>query len=367
MNHKKSNVESVNTPLNKITLPDLSKVEFSYSNPVISTNNFNDLLKKNASGIYQLFDLSGQFIAVVFLSKKREKLYFMSSEKLEIEEIIKQAIDKALIKRESLATEYPCFRLIDQYHDYLPAIIIEKYDAIYTLTSTLEAMDIYIPTLKDILIQKFKPQAIWLKNHHVSRVKDNAELSDTMLYGNLPDSNIFITENDNIFNYDLENTSLYPLDKRFLRRHLNSYLEDKKTDALLINVQVSFHLSKKHTSLKDKIDSINEKQQSFTDINIALRNSTKNYGFIALSIPFIPITDKNRTALVHLFLNLLKRMATDCDLILECYQWQKIKSLLRLAVKKSGRNLHVLDTKAPEIDFANTNNPLSYVHCQLQN
>lgn len=121
-------------------------------------------------------------------------------------------------------------RLIFSESDYLPGLIVDKYNnhlAVQVLTSGIEKV---MPVIIDELQRLLKPESIFDKSDASSREHEGLQTSNIALTLASPPENVEVRENDIIYNINIAEgqKSGFYCDQRDNRKILASYTKDKK-------------------------------------------------------------------------------------------------------------------------------------------
>ena len=103
-------------------------------------------------------------------------------------------LKEALVLRESFYSE-PFYRLIHAEGDFIPGLIIDRYDDVFVVQLNTAGMDALAPEITKALEQCFSPKTIILKRDSASRLQEGlTQLPDEMI--GTPRSQCIIKEND---------------------------------------------------------------------------------------------------------------------------------------------------------------------------
>ena len=108
-----------------------------------------------------------------------------------------ERIKKALALRESLFTQ-PFYRLVYGDSDYLPGLIIDRFNDTLVVQITTAGMEKVKHELADALVELLQPKAILLRNDIASRTLEGLEQQIESLFGS-PDYYVEIMENSTRF------------------------------------------------------------------------------------------------------------------------------------------------------------------------
>ncbi|HWP82092.1 MAG TPA: class I SAM-dependent rRNA methyltransferase [Bacteroidota bacterium] len=156
-------------------------------------------------------------IALRFLSNDHEEVSFHFFEK---------RISKALSLRKRIYPNSECFRLVHGESDFLPGLIIDKYNEFLAIQTLSAGMDRRLTLICDVLESLFHPKAIVERNESPLRSLEHLEARKGVLRGT-PDQTI-ISEYGAKFKIDVmtgQKTGFF-LDQRENRRAIRRYVKD---------------------------------------------------------------------------------------------------------------------------------------------
>jgi len=127
------------------------------------------------------------YIAVRLLSYKKD-------EEID-EEFFKRRIRKAFEYRKQVVPENTnAFRIVHSEADYLPGLIVDKYDRYLVVQFTTYGMENLKELIVKALVEVLSPEGIYEKSTVPSRQLEGLELKEELLYGNVPEK-VLIKEN----------------------------------------------------------------------------------------------------------------------------------------------------------------------------
>lgn len=158
----------------------------------------NEINLKGKSGVADLF-YKGEYVATAFVnpnSKISARILTFKKESINKEFFYKR-IKKAILKRDSLKSITNSYRLIHSEADFLPGLIVDKYEENLIVSFTTFGMDSYKKIIVSILIELLNPKGIYEKGDRI-REKEGLEVVSKELYGEVDDEFI-IREYDKKF------------------------------------------------------------------------------------------------------------------------------------------------------------------------
>ncbi len=208
-------------------------------------------------------------------------------------------------------------RLVFSEADFLPGLIVDKYDEYLSVQFLSLGMDVIKKDIIDILVELINPKGIYERSDVSVRKKEGLEESKGFLYKEF-DPKVIIEENGIKMQVDIENGQKtgYFLDQKLNRDYLKFYVKDKtvldcfshtggfalhaalhgakNVDALDISQKacddIVFNASL--NPFKDKINSI------CVDVFDFLRTTQKKYDVVILDPPaFVKTRDKIKNAI----------------------------------------------------------------------
>jgi 23S rRNA (cytosine1962-C5)-methyltransferase len=219
---------------------------------------------------------------------------------------IKSNIKKAINFRAGFfGRETNSYRLINSEGDFLPGLIVDKYNNILVIQIATLGMEKLKKEIIDILVKELKPKGIYEKSDSFSRREEGMAIFEGNIYGQI-DEQIKILENNHKFIVDLKNgqkTGFY-FDQREMRKLVGSLAKGKKvlncfsyTGGFSVYamkggaIQVdSIDVSKKAIKILQenfKLNKLDTKKNNFYigDVFEFLHNEKLNHNFIILDPP----------------------------------------------------------------------------------
>ncbi len=156
-------------------------------------------------------------ICARLLSREREEISF---------DFFERRITQALQLRKRLFPDSDTYRLVHGESDFLPGLVIDKYNEFLSVQTFAFGMDRRLTLICDVLESLFHPKAIVERNETPLRTLENLPLEKGVLRGTLDQT--IISENGLKFKVDLLNgqkTGFF-LDQRLNRNALRRYTKD---------------------------------------------------------------------------------------------------------------------------------------------
>jgi 23S rRNA (cytosine1962-C5)-methyltransferase len=158
-------------------------------------------------------------IAFRLLTSEREEISF---------DFFERRIQQALNLRTRLYPKEQTFRLVHGESDFLPGLIIDKYNESFSIQTLSAGMDRRLTLICDVLESLFHPKAIVERNESPLRSLEHLPLKKGVLRGTL--DQIIISEHSIKYKVDLLNgqkTGFF-LDQRENRRAIRRYVRGKR-------------------------------------------------------------------------------------------------------------------------------------------
>ncbi|KYO67820.1 class I SAM-dependent rRNA methyltransferase [Thermovenabulum gondwanense] len=147
--------------------------------------------------IVEVYLENGKFLGKGYINPKSQiTVRFLTKNKDEDidREFFKNRIIKALNYRKQL-NYGESYRLIYAEADFLPALIVDKFNNTLVIQTLSLGMEKYKNIIVDILVELLSPKCIYERNDAPVRELEGLELKKGVLYGELPEK-IIIEEND---------------------------------------------------------------------------------------------------------------------------------------------------------------------------
>lgn len=191
---------------------------------------------KETSGNFQAGDIvelhrhDGMFLGIGFFHPHSLISFrFLSSEDEEISpSFFSKRISAAYELRKKLYPDSETFRLVHGESDFLPGLIIDKYDDYISVQTFCAGMDLRLETICDTLESLFHPKAIIERNESPLRSLENLPERKGVLRGSFEES--IIVENDIKLSINLlsgQKTGIF-LDQRENRQRIRRFVRNAK-------------------------------------------------------------------------------------------------------------------------------------------
>jgi len=188
-----------------------------------------------AGEIVEIYDHRGNFLAKGYINPKSQiTIRILSWNKEEdvtdirfISERLKSAIDMRLNYFDQSVTN--AFRLVNSEADFLPGLIIDKYNDTIVLQILTLGMEQFRDKITEFLLEYLSPKCIYERSDTIVRKKEGLSLKKGIIYGKLQNP-VRIVENGLEFLVDIQDgqkTGFY-LDQRDNRKELLLFCKDKK-------------------------------------------------------------------------------------------------------------------------------------------
>ncbi|PIP27626.1 MAG: 50S rRNA methyltransferase, partial [Candidatus Moranbacteria bacterium CG23_combo_of_CG06-09_8_20_14_all_39_10] len=181
--------------------------------------------------ILSVFSHDREFLGRAYFNKKTSIAgRMLTFDNIEVDLVLKDNIKKAIKFRATFfGRETNSYRLINSEGDFLPGLIVDRYNNILVIQIATAGMEKLKKTIVDILVKELKPKGIYEKSDSSSRLEEGLEKFEGKIYGSI-DEQIKILENNHKFIVDLANgqkTGFY-FDQREMRKLTESLSSGRK-------------------------------------------------------------------------------------------------------------------------------------------
>jgi len=220
--------------MKKVIVKKQAEEKLKYFNPWIYENEILKYPKDVKIGeVVDVYSKNGRFLARGYINPKSKiTVRVLTFRKEEInKEFLKRRILNAVYKRNYLSKITNAYRLVHAEADFLPGLIIDKYNQFLTIQINTAGMENFRDIILEILIKNLEPKGIYEKSDKKSREKEGLLTEDKVLYGNIPDRLEVIENNVKFVVYlkESQKTGLY-LDQRENRRIVSKYASGNVLD-----------------------------------------------------------------------------------------------------------------------------------------
>lgn len=144
--------------------------------------------EKNSGEVVEIFSSVGKFLGKGFYNKNSLIAYRHLTDK--DEEINKTFLFKRISMANSLRkkvnSERDTYRMVNSESDFLPGLIIDKFENKFSLQIFSLGMNRFIEIIKEILVENFKAELIVEKNDNGSRTLEGLERQQSIIYDKIP-------------------------------------------------------------------------------------------------------------------------------------------------------------------------------------
>lgn len=247
--------------------------------PWIYNNEINSFVGSIQNGeVVRVESFERKFICYGFLntnSKIMIRILSLNENDVINKDFFKERIKYALKHRENLFTDSNCARLIFSEADYLPGLIVDKYDDILSVQFMSLGMDKIKNDIVDILVELINPRGIYERSDMPVRLKEGLEQIKGPLYGTF-DTRVLVLENNIKFYVDVENGQKtgYFLDQKLNRDNVKYYVKDRYVLDAFSNVGGFALNAAKHGAREVLACDISERACHEIELNAELNNFT---------------------------------------------------------------------------------------------
>lgn len=203
----------------------------------------------DSGAIVRVTDNRGRFIAWAHYGAESEiTLRLLSKEESEINrEFWRQRLLAAAEWRRRIVDDTNAFRLVHAEGDYLPGLIIDRYDDCFVLQTLTRGMDALKTMWVELLVEEFQPRLIVERNDAKVRQLEGLPMINSVLYSNgeSTEAEFPITENGIRFQVDLlegQKTGAF-LDQRENRAAAANYASGRGLDCFSFHGSFALHLA----------------------------------------------------------------------------------------------------------------------------
>ncbi len=247
--------------------------------PWIYNNEINSFVGSIQNGeVVRVESFERKFVCYGFLntnSKIMIRILSLNENDVINKDFFKERIKYALKHRENLFTDSNCARLIFSEADYLPGLIVDKYDDILSVQFMSLGMDKIKNDIVDILVELINPRGIYERSDMPVRLKEGLEQVKGPLYGTF-DTRVLVLENNIKFYVDVENGQKtgYFLDQKLNRDNVKYYVKDRYVLDAFSNVGGFALNAAKHGAKEVLACDISERACHEIELNAELNNFT---------------------------------------------------------------------------------------------
>ena len=209
--------------------------------PWIYNNEVNSFLGSIKNGeVVKVLTFYHKFVCYGFLnttSKIMVRILSYNEDDVIDKEFFKKRIEYAISLRSNLFEDSNCARLIFSEADFLPGLIVDKYNDILSVQFLSLGMDMMKNDIVDILVKTLNPRGIYERSDMPVRLKEGLDQIKGPLYNNF-DPRVLVMENGIKFYVDVENGQKtgYFLDQKLNRDNVKYYVKGKNVLDAFSNV-----------------------------------------------------------------------------------------------------------------------------------
>lgn len=213
-----------------------------------------------------VFDYNGKYIGKGFInhiSKILVRIMVRDDRNID-KDLFKERIKRANDFRLKLGYDN-CYRMVFAESDELPALIIDRYNDVYSCQFLSLGMDMHKKEIVDCMVELFNPRGIYERSDVEVRKKEGLPLTKGILYGSF-DPRVEIIENDIKMIADLENGQKtgYFLDQKENRFAIRKYSKNAEVLDCFCNVG-GFSLNAARAGAK-KVTALDISEKALMDV-----------------------------------------------------------------------------------------------------
>ena len=240
--------------------------------------------------VVELYDSREKFLGKGFYNKNSLIAYRHLTDASE--EINKTFFLKRIIKANELRTEInpqrKTYRMVNSESDYLPGLIIDKFDYNYSIQIFCFGMDNFLKEITEILVTEFNANIIIEKNNNELRLLEGLQKSEKVLYNKtgIEDSSFEIKIYDIKFSIDLfkgQKSGFY-LDQVENHFNLRKYIKKESKVLDLFCNEGGFALNAAFAGAKEIIAVDSSQYAIEKGIQNSKLNGFKNINFICKDV-----------------------------------------------------------------------------------
>ena len=274
----------------------------------------------------KVYDNLGNFVGLGYINFKSKIIVRMLTLKEEALDraFFEKRLRDAIIHRQNLGIYESC-RLVFSEGDYLPGLIVDKYEDYLVVQFETLGMDKRRSLIIDLLQKLIQPKGIIERSISPSRLKEGLE-PVVKEYGNIPE-NAKISENGLLFSIDLRHGQKtgHFFDQRYNRLNLRKYAKDQEildlcanTGGFTLNALASYAKEVTAVDISEKAIlaliqnvklnnfDLNKVKPVVADVFTFLKETDKTYDIVILDPPAFV---KNKDQLNSAYLGYVKANA----------------------------------------------------------
>ena len=153
-----------------------------------------DIIGEGDLGLANLFSSEDEFIGVGIFNRTSNKPFrLLSRTPVDINQDYFTRLFKRALKRRMFLLNSSCFRLINAESDFLPGVIIDKYDTVFVLQIRNPFWIDYKSVMVDSLYEVFDDiQGVYERSDFESSPEESLERHSGLLRGQVPDEQVIV-------------------------------------------------------------------------------------------------------------------------------------------------------------------------------
>lgn len=251
----------------KVFLKKKEEKRIALGHPWVYANEVEKIEGEGYNGdIAEVFDYNSKYIGKGFInhvSKILVRIMVRDDRNID-KELFKERIRKANDFRLKLGYDN-CYRMVFAESDELPALIIDRYNDVYSCQFLSLGMDMHKKEIVDCMVELFNPRGIYERSDVEVRKKEGLPLTKGILYGSF-DPRVEIIENDIKMIADLENGQKtgYFLDQKENRFAIRKYSKNAEVLDCFCNIG-GFSLNAARAGAK-KVTALDISEKALMDV-----------------------------------------------------------------------------------------------------
>jgi 23S rRNA (cytosine1962-C5)-methyltransferase len=234
--------------------------------PWIFKSDVIDTAEATPGDVVRVIDSGGRGLGVAHYSAASQITLRMLGQKFDIV----QRLHAAQVYRDLVVENTEAYRLVHAEADYLPALIIDRYQNYFIIQALDQGMDRALPEITQALIELFPPLGVIARNDAAVRTQEDLPRETKIVYGEIPET-VPIRMNGVNFHVDLQHgqkTGMF-LDQRENYTAAEHWARGNALDCFTSTGGFALHIARACEHV-EAIDS------SATAIAAAIRNQESN-------------------------------------------------------------------------------------------
>lgn len=217
--------------MNKIKLKKNEEKRLLFGHQWIFSNEIDKIIGAPTEGeVVEILRFDEKLLGYGFFnSHSLISVRFLSNEEIEVDKMFFiDRIKKAFLIREKIFNSSNVYRLIYGESDFLPGLIIDRFDSTFVLQTFSVGMDLRIKIIAEALQDIFPVKCILERNSSATRKLENLEERVSVLFGEVKNEVVKIEGVNYKINFIESQKTGFFLDQRLNRVRVGRYAENAK-------------------------------------------------------------------------------------------------------------------------------------------